>query len=93
MIIIITVALIATLACPTLAGKMVYDLDSGRTYYVNQEKDSTRVYDLGPGEGQVTIGRRLPSGNSMVFSSPECPPDDLAAGLAVSEGEDDGEME
>ena len=87
---IITVALVMALVSGALAGGLVYDLNSDRIYKVERDGDSTRVYNLGPGEGQVTIGRRLPSGSSYVIQTPGRH-DGLAEGLAIQDDEDRSE--
>jgi hypothetical protein len=90
---IIAALLLISFASPALAGGLVYRLDDpGTIYKVDRDGDTTKVFNLGPGEPQVTIGRKLPSGNQMVITSPTYPRDDFAAGLAV-DGEDRDESD
>lgn len=83
---ITTIAMLLIFATPILAAGLVYDLNGqGSIYQVERDGDTTRVYNLGPGTPQVTIGKHLNSGDTLILSTPQYPRDDLATGLAIGQ--------
>ena len=92
---ILTAGLLLSLSSPSLAGQLVYDLSGpggGRIYQVERDGDTTKVFGLTPGSADVTIGKNLGGGNSLIVSPPGRQ-DEFAKGLAVELGDDEGDGE